>query len=79
MTKYTGPIQYTEDDRVFNKQFLFIKIDCSVDSAVSVVTDLCGSFIRMVREWIDAQRIFLVEKKMQGADLAQIGAEYANR
>ena len=20
MTKYTGPIQYTEDDRVFNKQ-----------------------------------------------------------
>ena len=33
----------------------------------------------MVREWSDAQRIFLVEKKMQGADLAQIGAEYANR
>ena len=25
MTKYTGPIQYTEDDRVFNKQFLLIK------------------------------------------------------
>ena len=30
----------------------------------------------MVREWTVAQRTFLVEKKMQGADLAQIGAEY---
>ena len=29
----------------------------------------------MVREWTVAQRIFLVEKKMQGADLAQIGAD----
>ena len=29
MTKYTGPTQDTEDDRVFNKQFLFIKINCS--------------------------------------------------
>ena len=28
MTKYTGPTQDTEDDRVFNKQFLFIKINC---------------------------------------------------
>ena len=26
----------------------------------------------MVREWTVAQRTFLVEKKMQGADLAQI-------
>ena len=28
MTKYTGPTQDTEDDRVFNKQFLFIKNNC---------------------------------------------------
>ena len=26
MTKYTGPTQDTEDDRVFNKQFLLINI-----------------------------------------------------
>ena len=29
-------------------------------------------------EWTVAQRTFLVEKKMQGAAVAQIGAEYAH-
>ena len=48
MTKYTGPTQDTKDDRVFSKQFLFIKIN--VHSAVSVVTEFYESVIRMVRE-----------------------------
>ena len=33
----------------------------------------------MVREWTAPQRTFLVEKKLLGADLAQIAAEYAQR
>jgi len=32
-----------------------------------------------VREWTDAQRAFLVEKKIQRAGFAQIHAEYALR
>jgi hypothetical protein len=31
----------------------------------------------MVREWTAPQRTFLVEKKLLGAELAQIAAEYA--
>ena len=33
----------------------------------------------MVKEWDVPQRTFLVEKKLGGADLAQIQAEYAHR
>ena len=35
--------------------------------------------IMPVREWTDAQRAFLVEKKIQRAGFAQIHAEYALR
>ena len=30
----------------------------------------------LVREWANAQRAFLLEKNVQGADFAQIHAEY---
>ena len=90
MTKYTGPTQDTEDDRVFNKQFLFIKNNCwscsfSCYRVLWIInqdgqgTDFEFQSFTMVREWTVAQRTFLVEKKMQGADLAQIGAEYGHR
>ena len=88
MTKYTGPTQDTED--VFNKQFLFIKNNCwscsfSCYRVLWIInqdgqgTDFEFQSFTMVREWTVAQRTFLVEKKMQGAHLAQIGAEYGHR
>ena len=86
MTKYTGPTQDTEDDRVFNKQFLFIKINCSSCSfscyrVLWIINqdgqgmDFEFQSFTMVREWTVAQRTFWVEKRMQGADLTQIGAD----
>ena len=62
MTKYTGPTQDTEDDRVFNKQFLLIKTNCW---SCSFSCYRAFSLIGMVREWTAPQRTFLVEKKLQ--------------
>ena len=78
MTKYTGPTQDTEDDWVFNKQFLSLK-KIPVSSAESrslSVTEVCAM---PRREWSVPQRQFLVEKKLQGICVAQIQAEYAQR
>ena len=77
MTKYTGPTQDTEDDWVFNKQFLSLKKYRFLLQEVSFsVTEVCAM---PRREWSVPQRQFLVEKKLQGICVAQIQAEYAQR
>ena len=49
------------------------------NSARIVVTIGHFQSFAMVKEWDVPQRTFLVEKKLGGADLAQIQAEYAHR
>ena len=77
MTKYTGPTQDTEDDWVFNKQFLSLKKYRFLLQEVSLsVTEV---YAMPRRERSVPQRQFLVEKKLQGICVAQIQAEYAQR
>ena len=77
MTKYTGPTQDTEDDWVFNKQFLSLKTYRFLLQEVSLsVTEV---YAMPRRERSVPQRQFLVEKKLQGICVAQIQAEYAQR
>ena len=43
------------------------------------MSELLANNFTMVRVWTVMQHTFLVERKLQGADLAQIMAEYAQR
>ena len=71
ISKYTGPTQSYQMSELFKtNNFCFVELQ-SFQSYTY--------FITMVRVWTVGQRTFLIERKLQGADLAQITAEYAQR
>ena len=74
IAKYTGPTQSYQMSELLTKNFFCQKNYCFVElQSFQSYTH----FITMVRVWTVRQRTFLVEQKLQGADLAQITAEYA--
>ena len=76
IAKYTGPTQSYQMSELLTNNFCCQKNYCFVElQSVKSYTH----FITMVRVWTVRQRTFLVEWKLQGADLAQITAEYAQR
>ena len=70
IAKYTGPTQSYQMSELLTNNYFFVELQ-SFQSYTH--------FITMVRVWTVRQRTFLVERKLQGADLAQITAEYAQR
>ena len=76
IAKYTGPTQSYQMSELLTNNFCCQKNYCFVElQSIQSYTH----FITMVRVWTVRQRTFLVERKLQGADLAQITAEYAQR
>ena len=76
IAKYTGPTQSYQMSELLTNNFCCQKNYCFVElQSFQSYTH----FITMVRVWTVRQRTFLVERKLQGADLAQITAEYAQR
>ena len=74
IAKYTGPTQSYQMSELLTNNFCCQKNYCFVElQSFQSYTH----FITMVRVWTVRQRTFLVEQKLQGADLAQITAEYA--
>ena len=76
IAKYTGPTQSYQMSELLTKNFFCQKNYCFVElQSFQSYTH----FITMVRVWTVRQRTFLIERKLQGADLAQVTAEYAQR
>ena len=76
IAKYTGPTKSYQMSELLTNNFCCQKNYCFV-KLLSFQNYI--HFITMVRVWTVRQRTFLVERKLQGADLAQITAEYAQR
>ena len=76
IAKYTGPTKSYQMSELLTNNFCCQKNYCFVElQSFQSYTHI----ITMVRVWIVKQCTFLVERKLQGADLAQITAEYAQR
>ena len=69
IAKYTGPTQSYQMSELLTNNFCCQKNYCFVElQSFQSYTH----FITMVRVWTVRQRTFLVERKLKGADLAQI-------